>query len=386
MKRAPRATLRVEALESRWCPSVTAVVSHGNLVVSANAATTNLTITETGAGAFSVVENGATIGSFSHVTGLINVELTKNNTGVEINLGGFDAPGGIAVELGGGTNDLTIVNGTVTRSLNITGGAGLNSITLGGDGKSLDVDKNLGVFMKGSGAGDILHVNSKVQIQGNMTTVGVDNIALDQNSHIDKNVGIYGGTFSNSVALDGAIDGKVYFSGSNQADYLTLGSTGSIGSDLDAFLMGGSDVVNLAGSIGHDLNLHSQGHGGDKNITLTGSVANNAIIKTGFGDDSVTIAGSIGGVLTANTNSGADRVTVTSTASINQGTIDLGSGDDTLGLQYGASISGILNLIGGPGNNNHPGDTVRTSFSSIPDNVNVHGFETIMVGLPPALV
>src|SRR5262249_45618991 len=96
--------------------------------VTADAATINLTITETAQGTFHITENGNPVGGgtgdFSGVTGSILLRLSNaNDTGAVIDLGGFNIRS-LYANLGGGANDLTVEHGTLLGYLNASGGPG----------------------------------------------------------------------------------------------------------------------------------------------------------------------------------------------------------------------------------------------------------------------
>src|SRR5579862_3872706 len=188
MKQSKRPRLLVEALEVRYCPSVTAVVSHGNLLVTADAPTSKLTVTQTANNTFQVTEGSTSFSStLSGVTKDIVLNLSNgNDTGVAINLGdsSFAALRNIEANLGGGTNDLTVSNGTLTGNVDVHSGAGTDAITLGSASTALAVGRDVDLDM-GSASATTLHVLTGVDVKGSVYANRVTVATLDKGSTVE---------------------------------------------------------------------------------------------------------------------------------------------------------------------------------------------------------
>src|SRR5262245_31934547 len=125
MRRPFSAPLSVEVLEDRCCPSVTAKVLDGNLIVTGSS--TNLTLTEETMGAVTgvvkVLDNGVNRGTFT-VTGDVRVWLGSSADTVNVDLKGNSMPGSLYFNLGGGGDRITVTNGALVGNLILLGGAG----------------------------------------------------------------------------------------------------------------------------------------------------------------------------------------------------------------------------------------------------------------------
>ena len=117
-------------------PDVTTSVSSKHVLsITGNAASDNITITQTGANEFTVTgTNGTTIDkthtslTFQGITGDVNVTLqggTSTTESVNIGLGSPIAfPANLNVNLGNGTNNFQMTGATVRGAMSLTGGAG----------------------------------------------------------------------------------------------------------------------------------------------------------------------------------------------------------------------------------------------------------------------
>jgi hypothetical protein len=370
----------LEMLEGRDCPSVTAGVNGGNLIVEATTATSNLAITETASGSFQVSLNGQTLGSYSGVNGDLRLQLSnKNNMGALINLGGFNSIDNVFASLGNGTDGLTIDNGGIQGRLTITGGKGADQVTLGGDGNPLTVGGGAAISL-GSSTADSVTLSSGVDIKGGLVATSVDNFNMQAGSRIGGNLAVSGGSGAWAL-LNGQVEHDAAFTGSRHDDNFTLGATGAIGRDLTIASRGGGDTIDIHGSVGRDLTIHSKGWGGNKDVQVDGKVGRDATIVLGSGNDSVDLNGSVQRNLYVATGAGADFVNVEGGVSARKLTIDLGGGDDTLMWNGGAHISGSATLRGGGSQTAVPGDTFVTNLNILPKNLHLYGFKTKHLGV-----
>src|SRR5215468_187677 len=130
MKARTRVRPSLEALEQRWCPSVSAAVRGGSLVVSGaatNAADT-IQITQTAANTFQIKDGATVVATLSGVTKDVVVNLGAANDKVALDLGGRAAPRNVSINLGRGDNQLSVVNGTIDGHLSVFGGRGVDTV------------------------------------------------------------------------------------------------------------------------------------------------------------------------------------------------------------------------------------------------------------------
>jgi len=367
-----------ETLEGRDCPSVTAGVNAGDLIVKATAATANLAITETAAGSFQISLNGQTLGAFTGVTGDLSLELSnQDNIGTLINLGGFTTLHNVLASLGNGIDGLTIENGGIQGQLTINGGKGADQVTLGGDGNPLNIGGAAGITLKASTA-DTVTLSTGVTVGRDLNALA-DNFNMQAGSAVGGNLGLSGrgGCW---ILLNGHVQHDATFIGSPRDDNFTLGPTGSVGHDLTIRSKSGADTIAIKGNVGHDLVIDSDDWGGAKTVQLGGQVGRDASITLGSGDDSVDLNGTVARNLVVNTGAGADLVNVESGVSAKNLTVNLGAGDDTLMWNSGAAVSGTAKLQGGGSDTTDPGDTFVTDLNILPKNLHVSGFETKDLG------
>src|SRR6516164_8401360 len=173
MRWRARPRLAVQRLEDRTVPAVTASVVNGSLVVKdGGSAASNIAITASDTNAdgvadtFTVTDGGTTVGTFSNVTKDVVLRLGSEDDTATIDLNKLSAPRNIVANLGDGTNSLSIDNGTVKGFLNVAGGAGTDTVTLGGTA-ALTVNGNAYVNL-GDAADDVLHLGNAT-VQGSLT-------------------------------------------------------------------------------------------------------------------------------------------------------------------------------------------------------------------------
>jgi hypothetical protein len=341
MKARTRVRPSLEALEQRWCPSVTASVRGGSLVVSGAAtnAGDTIQITQTAANTFQVKDGATVVGTLSGATKDVVVNLGAASDKVALDLGGQAAPRNVSINLGGGDNQLSVVNGTIDGHLSITGGRGVDTVTLGDGTSTLQINRNTGVHLDGS-ATDSLTVSNKVTAKGNFEALFVNNVTLAAGSAFEKNVGIVGGRGGNTAAVAGRIDGNLGFTGSNAADSFTL--SGTVGKSLGVITFGGNDTVSVGGTV--------SGH---------------LFVAAGAGNDAITLSGVVGKTTTVFADGGDDTLTATATAQL-QGNafISMGAGTDSVTLNDAATITKLL-ASGGAGTDTFTGNKTRSGLTLV---------------------
>ena len=125
--RLRRPRFAVESLENRSTPAVFATLNAGALSVSGLATTPGDTISVvetaynvgTKTGTFKVYDGAAQVGPVGGfaVTRDVLIQLTAADDNLQVNLGGFKAPGAITSTLGNGNNTYNLIGGgTVDRA------------------------------------------------------------------------------------------------------------------------------------------------------------------------------------------------------------------------------------------------------------------------------
>jgi hypothetical protein len=315
----------LEALEERWCLSVTATLSGGTLTISGDSS--NLQVTRTAAGTFTVLDTISKARSVQTFSGVkrLDVDLGNGNDRTHIDLGGGTLTGGVSVSMGRGKDSLAIVNGTIQKKLSVRAGPGNDSVALDG----LTVGTATSVDL-GGGAGNTLVISGGTTLRGSLDAFHVNLFTLDAGSSVLGNVHVVGGRAANTVTIAGHVGHDLVFAGGDRGDTVTVVGTASIGGS--------------------------------------------AFLVTGGGDDTVTFGGTVGvgdkGYLFIDTGGGADQVTFTSSALVHgDATVLLGPGNDTFG--FGGKVTGMLFCDGGPGfdafvnEGGSAGKLVRSGFELI---------------------
>ncbi|HUA52566.1 MAG TPA: FecR domain-containing protein, partial [Candidatus Sulfotelmatobacter sp.] len=278
-------------------------------------------------------------------------------------LSGYTITGG-TIDLGGGTDTLTLANGANSANVanveSILGGTGNDTVVLTTAlvGGTIDLGAGtdtLTLSSAGANSVQVAHVESILGGAGNDTVVltaplvggtidlagGSDTLTLAsggansvQVAHVES---ILGGTGNDTVVLTAAIVGATIDLGSG-ADTLTLASGGANSvtvANVESILGGtGADTVVLTTAlVGGTIDLGS----GSDTLTLSSAGANSVTVAN--------VESILGGT-------GADTVVLTTT--LVGGTIDLGSGSDTLTLASGGAnsvnVANVESLLGGTGN------------------------------------
>lgn len=386
MHGSPRTRLSFQPLEDRTCPAVAASLAAGVLSVSGAVAAPGdaLTVQQTAAGTFQV-EDGATVvagGPFAGVTA-VRLKLTGADDLVNIDLGGLAFAGGVSVNLAGGTNALTVRNGSIAQSLYVQAGhrgAGTDSVALAG----VTVGKDVSVDLDGGPSESLTATGATVT--GNLTVSGASAVTLDAATHVGKSATVWESSSSNVVDVEGSVGRDLSvlagcFSGNTAGtSSLTLGAAASVGRDLvftaawrntfgdtltldagskvgrDVFFAGTNknDVVTLGGEIDRNLTV-LEGNGSDRaTLAATAVVKGSAAFAFGNGNDTLDIEGHVGTAGNAGTalfvgmGRGTDDVTVGATAAVTgKARVVFGPGADTFTLSDAAPVTAAWTVDGG---------------------------------------
>ncbi len=400
MKKRPTRP-RLEQLEDRQCPSLTAQFFSGNLVISGTptgtTATGGLLVQGTAAHTnnFTVLDGTRNLGTFA-VSGYIMLNLTGHqNDRINVDLNGNTIPGDLTVGLGTGDNTANVINGvgvydsTGGGTGQGTGHVGGNLQVLNGSGRETFVP---GFMVNASGAptpeglrvngdivfsaktggttgtadgltvtvGDVMDTGVSlesppvVSVGGNVSTSAVDSVGLSNNTTVGKSVYVNAnGERPLSVQVFAHVTQNVSLSGSNLAGPSPAGTTGNF---LDVGGFSGQTAV-----IGGSLSL-SGGAGDDVFVVDPGTtVGGGTSVTGGAGSDTATMQGTFGGNLTIVLGDGPDAVYFDSGASVAGNMIvDLGNGNDSIGVPsannlttgaaFNGSVGGSLSFQLGSGN------------------------------------
>jgi hypothetical protein len=358
----------VERLEDRTVPTVTASVTNGSLVIKGDsAAGSTLAITASDVDAdgvadtFTVTDGTTAVGTFSGVTKDVVLRLSANDDAVTIDLKGLTAPRNVVANLGDGTNSLTLDNGTVKGSVSVLGGAGTDTVTLGGTA-AVTVDGNAN-FNLGDAADDVLHLG-KATVEGWLSAVAANDITLDDASTVGHGVWILGGTGGNTVSLNGTVEGSVAFIapwGSTAGSDVTIAGTVDGGVTVQGSSQ--ADTLTVTGDIGGSLRA-SLG-GGDDTASIGGTVTGNLILDGGAGNDTLTLSGLVGGRTSVTGGAGDDKFTVAATADLTgNATVNLGAGNDTCTVDDAATIATLV-VNGGSGTDTFVGTKTKTGLKLV---------------------
>jgi hypothetical protein len=359
MKKPLRARPSLEPLEDRWCPTVTAAVNSGVLTVAGSpaASTDTVLVKETAAGTFEV-DDGSTVIA-SGLTGVTSVKLSLTGATdvIDVDLGGNTLSGNLSAALGTTATTLTVADGTISGKLAVSGQGSADSVTVGSTGTTLTVARDSSINL-GSQAGnsatilsgatfsdDLFIAAASVTVHG---TVGgnLDVSGTAAGGGCGGGFGFFGG-FAGHCAR-GSASSSV--SGSTS---LTLGSTGSVGGNLDFSANGTSDSVDIAGKVSGSLKVKMTGTTETATLESTASVGR-ADFTFGNGTDTLTLAGTIGAsggtgtVLTVTAGSGGNTVSILDSAVVNgNAKLKLGSGTNAVSLHDSATVTGTFALRAG---------------------------------------
>jgi hypothetical protein len=269
----------------------------------------------------------------------IRLNLTSADDDVTIDLGDQTLAGNVVANLGGGANDLSVVNGEIGGRLAVGAGDGDDTVTLGDGTDDLSVrDATINL----DGGIDTFTAKSGVTVSRSLVTAYVNEWTLEEGATAN-NVFVRGGSGGNTIkcagdvtgdlAIDaffrsgsddgttvdvsGEIDGNLIFVGSNQDDGLTV--SGSVGKGVVVATFGGADDVAIDAAVTRD-----------DTITVNNVVGGRTCISTGAGDDELTIAaaGHFVGAANVSMGAGADKVTLDDAATFATLVVNGGTGTD----------------------------------------------------------
>jgi hypothetical protein len=364
----------LEALEGRWCPSLTAQIHHGDLVISGTPTGTNATggllIQGTAAHTnnFTVKDGSMVLGTF-HVTGDVVLNLTNHQTeGINVDLNSNSIPDDLLINLGAGNSSGGATTGKIGGDLAVRGGSGSETFIPGFQNNFTDAPAAFGLRVGGdltfdakvggatSSSFDVMDTGAEapapptVVVGGDVETTAVDVVGLGPTTTVGESVFIAAvGERPLFVEDFATVHGSVTVTGSRlrapnpvlgasqMGDFIEVGGsptgTAVVGGSLrlssgagDAFFLidpgtqvhgratiragSGSDTVSAAGTFHRSLSIRL-GNGNDSvSLAAGASVQEDVSIRLGNGNDSVTVDGKVGDDLRFDLGNGNNVVTV----------------------------------------------------------------------------
>lgn len=269
-----------------------------------------------------ILDNGQELYSFENVTGNLKLEFGDGDDQVTLNLDGYAFQAKVTVDLGGGDDSFSVIDGSLDRSLKIHGGEGNDDISI-----ENTVIAGWHTRILGESGEDTIHVHGE----------------------IGRNLYIQAGADDDVVTIDAAVGRHLKVKGDDGNDSITLTSDASV-----------ERHARIAGGLGDD------------DITIEGDIQKSLFVNAGAGNDDVSVDAVIGGHLKIRGSHGDDTITVSSDSVVagytcihggaGNDTIDLqgefqrslhikaGSGDDDVSVN--ASIAHFLSVRGGRGDDN----------------------------------
>jgi hypothetical protein len=325
MKRHPQTLLRIDRLEDRAVPSVTANWFQGTLTVEGSATTPGSQIRVVGqSGPIRVFDGPTEVGFFENVKNVAIWPAGGTQLNVDLGVGQELDSLDIAIKRG---NNVVSIRGGVVQNVSILAGSGQDQIdilALSARNLSAEAGPQVDrVNIRKSGIG-ALRVNSaeNISLQGSLfNSVSLNNISTAANVLSDASItgdfniaqrggsltlnGMVGGNvaFSNTQAIaaadlivNGWVKGGLQMVGSQFNDSAIFSSTSRIDGQFDVAMGAANDRLTLAGFVGTDRPstkfLADLGTGNDSVSVLNSAriMASIAEIRLGDGLDRCSIA------------------------------------------------------------------------------------------------
>lgn len=351
LKLRPR--LSVNQLEERETPSASLVFSGGSLTIRGDNTPNNLTLD--GAGAVTVKNNAATLGTYN-VTG--GVTILMGNSADTVALGSTAAvniPGSLSVTTGNG-DDVFTAQGRVGGNVTVASGlgndsTGLTAFTAGGPSVRFDGGPGTDTFTTAgaatlAGTTLLLNQNATTLASGfqasslvinNVSDTGAAAAALAAGAAVAGSYTYSGGPGSDTVTVDGTVNGSLNVVDMSGANSFTAGATAGVNGNLSLNFGSGNDTFNTTagaffGSVNANLGEGDNTYGIDNAFTVFGDFN----LRAGNGTNDLTFNGAtINGSLNVTFGSGTDSFTFTS-GSVGYRTVyraGAGTNTVTLGVQ-----------------------------------------------------
>lgn len=411
--------LWLEALEDRWCPSLTVQNASGYLIISGTPVGTNaaggLLIQGTAARTnFFTIKDGSTYLGTYQVTNNLYLNLNNHQSeGINIDLNSNTIPGNLFINLGTGNNtgnvqfsvavynstggattgriggNLQVVNGSGSETVipgfqnNFSNAPPAFGLRVGGDltfnaKVGGPTPSNFDVLDTGAGSAVAGTTPPTVVVGGNVNTTAVDAVGLGPTTTVGKSVSIAAAGERPLFVQDFAtVQGNVGITGSQTrapnpvigpsqlGNFIEVGGfptgTAFVGGSLQ-MSAGPGDAFFLidAGTTVNGTTGITSSSGSDTVSIGGGNFNSNLTLNMGDGNDSINLAAgtSVLGSMSLNAGNGNNFVTDDATVGSTL-TFNFGNGDDTVTI--GSAPGGMLNWTSGSGNDSVTfGDATNT--------------------------
>lgn len=343
---APTRRLWLECLEERACPTISTLLSGGNLLISGSppVAADTLLVQETGPQQITVTDNGIASAPIDGVTGNVTINLTGLAMTVTVDTDGNHILGNVSITMANaGNNSINVWNST--------GGGGING-TLG------ITTTGTGSQTLSFGTGAAFSVGESTTVTGNASGTSAltifNGVTLDAGLTATNQTGLILGT---SAEIEGTLSDLSSSDANPKTISLDTGST--VTGNVNLLLGNGGSTVNLDGAIGGTL-LVDTGTG-TNSVTVDGAtITGAATFDLGNGANTLNVNGSVNGSATfASTftylgGTGGQNINLnanSSTPSYTSIYLNLGtSTTNTVGFNAGATVTGSVTIIAGAGN------------------------------------
>jgi hypothetical protein len=363
VKRNKRTFLELETLEDRWVPANVTFVS-GFLIIgpSSGEAAMKLTVTQTAANSFKVVDGAATLGTFASVGHLL-ITGTNGADSITVNLGAFKYTGSIDNINAGNGNDtinITAAGGGVGGNITILPGLGNDSVSLNNAAGSSSITVGGQIQVSDSGGNDSISMGNATGVSsflGNVSLTGMNNITLAFGK-----ADVYGGDLSASTAGESV---PLNFNTTSVPTVVTINGnlqlTGGAGDDtvVDSALVVNKNVtINLGGSTTAIFGNFVSSNTGSTPLSVGG---NFSYTGAGLLDELILAGNTVGGNMSLSLGDGNDVVDLSTAGGafaspVLSGNLSItaGNGNDTFDGLFGegitATVGGTLSFNVGNGN------------------------------------
>jgi hypothetical protein len=367
MKRKNRFAPSLEMLEDRLTPSLTIMTDlAGNLSVtgtpdfSAGTQSQPVTITETSANTWQIVEGAATLATV-FAPGNVNINFSQSalDDNVTVNLGGNTLGGNLTVNTGGGADSFSFAGGgsvggsvSLTGPINVTNSTAAAAVNVGGNFTIQNGSKHLAntitldnhtiggnLSISTGNAADTVTIGANETVGGSLTASlggGNNQLSTVATDSIGGSFTYLGGSGNDIVApLDGTIGRNVYANlGSGGTNTFTQAATATFGGNLTVIAGLGTNTVNLNGLTAGSayFNLGSTG--------ATAATGNTWNFNAGAAID--------GGAITYIGGVGVDTDAFNGTTAGARANFNLGAGNDSFTLGAGTNLASLY-IDFGPG-------------------------------------
>jgi hypothetical protein len=336
------ASLNVEPLEDRCCPSATVTPSGGNLTITGDNTSNTVLVQAVANNSVNVTVNGSPAsGNPYALTGNLTINMGSANDSVTLDLNGFSLHGSVSISSGA-----SLANGGDTITIEDTSAAGTGNI--GGSlsittGKTSGTGNDQVIFTGVAG----FNVDGKTTITGDAassTSVMVDNganpafIVFDSLVTITNADNVTIGTGTNiGPEFHGGLTVNNSAESPSIANVFTMSFSSYIVGDLQYQGSAGNDAITVGGVITHDVDINA-GDGTNSYIDKGSEIAHDLNYTGGSGNDDFELRG-----IQLGPNNDNDVLATYVHHDVN---INMGGGNNTYYLQSGDGVTSFGYLIG----------------------------------------